>query len=56
MPDNPCPHRTITQVYDDGEPKQSWTCDTCGEQLVSLHLLLEVVKAMGKVSLGEWED
>ncbi len=44
-----CPHRTITQiVQEEHGPRQGWTCDACGTQLVTLHQMLEVVRAIGK--------
>lgn len=40
-----CPHRQITQLIEDGEPVQGWSCDACGTKLVTVHTLLSVVKA-----------
>jgi hypothetical protein len=46
-----CPHRTVTQSLEAGAPKQTWTCDACGTQLVTLQTLLDVVKGLGKIWL-----
>lgn len=47
-----CPHRTITQLIENGEPKQGWTCDTCGEHLVTLQMMLNVLKGIGAI----WQE
>ena len=44
-----CPHRTVTQSVEAGAPKQTWTCDACGTQLVTLQMSLDIIRGIGQI-------
>ncbi|HEY5785855.1 MAG TPA: hypothetical protein VIT65_13860 [Microlunatus sp.] len=58
MPIDPkdCEHRSIAQMVEAGEPKQTWICDACDQKFVTVDLLLEIIKGIvAAMSLYEVE-